>query len=459
MSINKGGTPSSTVLTELDGNTINMGGNLIVSNTGGSLVLGDKFTLFSSSGGFGGGFANLSLPTLSDGLGWQDNTAVDGTIQVIKGSIPPSIVNDLPGITNYAFVGGANSYAITAAGDPTLQYHWLLNGITPVGSNSPTLALTSLTVANSGYYSVTVTNDYGSVSSQSNYLSVVTPSGYDTLVLASGPLAYWPLNETTGTTAFDYWGGYDANYVNGYVLDQATNSVTGEAAVQFDGGTGYALTPYSPALNPAVFSAEAWVNPDNVPSSEFCVLSCGQFASPRSGWLIYQFPTNWNFRTYFGVSTTAAVNLNGVTTPVLGSWTHLAVTWDGTTASLYVNGLLEGTQVSTTTPNYLPGTGGGFCVGARADASFFYGGNVSDAALYNRVLTAQEISAHAHNQAQESLSIASSGTNVVLTWLGGTGVVQASSTLNGTFTNVPGATTSPWTNNPSSETMFFRLKF
>jgi hypothetical protein len=195
------------VLTEIDGNTLTVGGTLIVTNIGGPLVLGDTFTLFSSSGGYGGGFANLSLPTLSDGLGWQDNTAVDGTIQVIKGSIPPSLVDDLPGITNYAFVGGADSYAITAAGDPTLHYQWLLNGTTPVGSNSPTLTLTSLTVADTGYYSVIVTNDYGSVVSQSNYLSVVPASGYDALVVASGPVAYWPLNETSGTTAFDYWGG------------------------------------------------------------------------------------------------------------------------------------------------------------------------------------------------------------------------------------------------------------
>jgi Concanavalin A-like lectin/glucanases superfamily len=430
---------------------------LIVSNIGGPLVLGDTFTLFSDSAGFGGAFANLSLPTLTNGLGWLDNTGVDGTIQVIKGSVPPSLVDDLPGITNYAFVGGANAYTITAAGDPTLQYQWFLNGTTPVGSNSPTLTLTSLTVADSGYYSVTVTNDYGLISSQSNYLSVLTPSGYNALVLASGPLAYWPLNETSGTVAFDYWGGFDANYVGSYTLDQATNPVTSAGAVQFDGASSYALTPYSASLNPTVFSAEAWVNPDNVPASETCVLSCGEFASPRSGWLIYQFPTYWDFRTYYGVSTTVAAEVIGVTAPAIGSWTHLAVTWDGTTASLYVNGVLEGSQVSTTTPKYLPGTGGGFCAGARADASFFYGGNVSDAALYNRALTAQEISAHAHNQGL--LSIAPAGTNVVLTWPSGSATVQASTTLNGTFTNVPGATTSPWTNSPSGGSMFFRLKF
>jgi hypothetical protein len=458
MSINKGGMPSSTVLTEDDGNPIVFGGNLTVTNIGGALVLGDTFTLFSASGAYGGSFDNMTLPTLSDGLGWQNNLTVDGTIQVITGSVPPSIVNDLSGTTNYAYVGGGATYTITAAGDPTLRYHWMHNGTTPVGSDSPTLTLTSVTVADAGYYSVIVTNDYGSAGSQSNYLTVVPTSGYDALIAAAGPLAFWPLNEVSGTTAFDLWSGHDATYVGGSTLDQATNPVTGTASVQFDGASGYALAPYAAALNPAVFSAEAWVNPNAVPTSEFSVLSCGQFASSgRSGWLIYQFPGYWNFRTYYGNGTATAVSLNGITVPVLGSWTHLAATWDGTTARLYVNGTLEGSQVPTTSPKYLPGASGGFCVGARADVSFYWGGNASDAVLYNRVLTAQEISAHAHNQ--PLLGIAPAGTNVVLTWPGGTGTVQGSPTLTGAFTNVPGAPTSPWTNSPSGQSMFYRLKF
>jgi hypothetical protein len=457
MQINKGGSPSSTVLTELDGNAINIGGNLIVSNIGGPLVLGDSFRLFSSTGGYGGGFANLTLPTLSNGLGWQDNTANDGTIDVVKGSVPPSIVDDLSGTTNYSYVGGSTTFAITAAGDPTLQYQWFRNGTIPVGSNSPTLALTSLTSADQGSYTVVVTNDYGSIGSQTNFLAVVPTSGYAGLVIASEPVSFWPLDETSGTNAFDYWSGYDAAYVGGYTLDEATNPITKTGSVLFDGASSYALTPYYPALNPPVFSTEVWVNPNSVPASEFCVLSDGQFASSgRSGWLIYQFPTYWNLRTYYGNGTATAISLNGVTVPTVGTWTHLAATWDGTTASLYVNGTLEGSQVSTTTPKYLPGASGGFCVGARADVSFYWGGNASDAVLYNHVLTAQEISSHALNQSL--LNIAPAGANVVLSW-SGAGNVQSAPTLTSTFTNIPGATTSPWTNTPSGQTMFYRLKF
>jgi hypothetical protein len=319
------------------------------------------------------------------------------------------------------------------------------------------LTLTSVTAADAGSYFVRVTNDYGSVDSQTNYLVVLPDSGYDSLIEAAGPLAFWPLDETTGTTAFDIWSGHNATYTNGFLLDIATNPVTGTAAALFDGSSGLALAPYSPYLNPTVFSAEAWVNPGAAPVNTLCVLSCGEFASPRSGWLIYQATNGWNFRTFYGVSTTTAANITSAAQPVAETWTHLAVTWDGTTARLYVNGVLDGSQVPTTTPKYLPGTGGGFCVGARADNTFWWNGFVADAVLYNRALSAQEIASHAQNT--PLLTIAPAGTSVVLAWPGGTGAVQSSPTLTGTYTNIPGATTSPWTNTPSGQTMFYRLKF
>jgi hypothetical protein len=458
MSINKGGTPSSGLLTESDGNSMVLAGSLTVTNVGPAVALGDTFTLLNSSGGFSGGFTSVSLPTLANGLGWSNNLAVDGTITVVMGG-GPTFVTNLTGTTNYGYVGGSSTLTIGAAGDPTLHYQWIQNGTTPVGSNSPILTLAPLTLADSGYYYVVVTNGYGSAQSETNYLMVVPTSGYDALVAAAGPVAFWPLNESSGTTAYDYWSGYDATYIGGYTLDQITNPATGEAGAQFDGASGYALTPYDAALNPPVFSAEAWVNPLNVPASEFCVLSCGQFASSgRSGWLIYQFPGYWNFRTYYDNTTATAVNLNGVSVPLIESWTHLAVTWDGTTARLYVNGVLEGSQVPTTTPNYVPGASGGFCIGARADVSFYWGGAVSDVAFYNRALTALEIASHAQNQ--PLLSITPSGKNVVLSWPAGyVATVQASPSLTGTFTNVPGATSSPWTNTVSGQSMFFRLKF
>lgn len=390
MTINKGGSPNCNTL-NCWGQPATLSGTLEVNNIGGNLALGDSFTLFPTPAG--SGFTNLVLPAVGNGLAWQDNSTVDGTIKVIVGSVPPSIVNDLSGSTNYAYVGGSFTFAIGASGDPTLRYQWKLNGTRVVGSDSPTLTLAPLTLAATGNYSCTVTNNFGVAQSQTNYLLVSAPTGYVATVMNTGPTAFWPLDEADGTTAFDVFGNYDATYLDGYTQDYAVNPATGTQGVEFDGFSGKVLTAYAPGLNPAIFTAAAWVNPDYVPSSEYCVLSCGQFASPRSGWLIYQFPGYWDLRTYNGNGTTVGAEVVGVTAPTPGTWEHLAVSWDGTTARLYVNGVLEGSKVSTATPNYAPGASGGFCVGARADSSFYFPGTVSDAVFYNRVLVPQEISA------------------------------------------------------------------
>ena len=456
MTINKGGVPSSSVLTVTDGNPLYYDGSLTVTNVGGTLVLGDTFTLFSSSGGIGGGaFTNITLPALSNGLGWTNNLDLNGTIKVITGSVPPSIVTDLSGTTNNVYVGGSASFTVAAAGDATLRYQWKKNGSTPVGSDSPTLTLTSVTAIAGGDYSVTVTNNYGSVTSLTNHLTVITPSGYGALVIVDGPLAYWPLNEISGTTADDVWGTHDATYGGGYSLNQP-GPLPGTTGVAFDGSSGsYALAPYAAELNPAIFSVEAWVNPalDNTGTTLTCPLSCGAFGNPRSGWLIYQAAAGWNFRTYHGADQSAAANIVGTTTPASGSWTYLAATWDGTTAQFYVNGVLEGSQVPTTTPTYQPGTSGGFCIGARTDNAFGWSGTASEVAFYNHVLTPAEIQSHATSR--PIMTVTRSGADLILAWPTGTGNLQAAPEASGTYTNVPAAT-SPYTVTPAAVKQFFR---
>jgi autotransporter-associated beta strand protein len=59
-------------------------GSLRVTNLAGTLAAGDSFQLFQA-GSFSGGFTNVSLPALSDGLAWNtDALPTDGTISVIS---------------------------------------------------------------------------------------------------------------------------------------------------------------------------------------------------------------------------------------------------------------------------------------------------------------------------------------------------------------------------------------
>ena len=74
-------------------------------------------------------------------------------------------------------------------------------------------------------------------------------TGFDTAVLASSPLAYWRLNETSGTTAADATGNGNAGtYNTGVVLGQPSVLADGRAA-EFNGTTGEVALGITPPTN------------------------------------------------------------------------------------------------------------------------------------------------------------------------------------------------------------------
>jgi hypothetical protein len=192
--------------------------------------------------------------------------------------------------------------------------------------------------------------------------------------------------------------------------------------------------------------------------------------------LIYQSATGWNFRTYINSGTTAAVNMTGTSVPTTGVWYHLAATWDGTLAKLYVNGVLEASQTPTNTPAYVPGQSGGFAVGMRADNSFPWAGSATDAALYNHVLSAAQIAALATNGIVPTVNTTPtnivstvSGNTLTLAWpadhLGWHLQAQTNALTAGLGTNwvtIPGSDTINSINfiiNPAKPAVFYRLTY
>ena len=155
------------------------------------------------------------------------------------------------------------------------------------------------------------------------------------------------------------------------------------------------VTPFNAALNPTLWTAEAWLKPAtaNAPGGLTCALSCGDFAAPRKGWLIYQSDSGWNLRTYYSDGLATAVNITGNNgaPPVAGVWTHVVATWDGSRARVYVDGAL---RITSDVKTYVPGIAGGFAVGTRSDAGFPWPGDADEVAFYNTVLTDAEIAAH-----------------------------------------------------------------
>ena len=231
-------------------------------------------------------------------------------------------------------------------------------------------------------------------------------------MLSFNPAAYWRLNETAivpfpnvainiGSAGADVNGNYTGTAGTTFIHPTEPGALPGssDGAVTLSGNgytaPGYMLTPYNPILNTPAFTAEGWFNPAEVDGTlagpTHCAFSCGDFASPRAGWLVYQSGEGWNLRMYNRNGTTFSLSISGGGAPVVGNWYHVAVVFDGTTARLYINGA----QVASGAPSsYVPGTAGGLAVGVRSDNPFGWNGVADEVACYTNALSAEVIAAH-----------------------------------------------------------------
>ncbi len=242
---------------------------------------------------------------------------------------------------------------------------------------------------------------------------VSTQADYPSQVLANNPVAYWRLNDNVTVPSGDVArnSGSLGSVNDGYYTGTAQHPAPGALAGSSDSAAGFDATaasvvniPYAAAMNPnGAFTVEAWLSPnvENAAGTLTCALSSGIFSDPRSGWLIYQSDTGWNFRMYHQQGLATSVNITGGPAPVAGAWHHVAAVYDGTTAKVYVNGA---EKASGTPTGYVPSAGGAMYIGGRSDGSFWWNGFADEVAVYNKALTAAEIASRYQNGSSASPS-------------------------------------------------------
>ncbi|MEY4386057.1 MAG: hypothetical protein RLY20_1340 [Verrucomicrobiota bacterium] len=133
----------------------------------------------------------------------------------------PSITNSPQSLT--LAVGQTANFLVGASGTAPLDYFWSLNTNTPVGGNSSTLTLLSITTNDAGAYRVIVSNSLGTATSAVATLTVLVPptitSDPTNLTVAAGGLATF--NATaTGSAPLRYQWYFNTNTT----LANATNS-------------------------------------------------------------------------------------------------------------------------------------------------------------------------------------------------------------------------------------------
>jgi len=147
----------------------------------------------------------------------------------------------------------------------------------------------------------------------------------------------------------------------------------------------------------APFSVEFWLNPGTAGQNAWRPIAAKQSgnSTSRDGWAVWLGPANdatygnriafdrWLGTTHHFFSDTVQLTV--------GSWSHVVVTYDGSTVRFYANGTFDTSGAETLSTNNATQPLRFAADGAVPDR---YGGLLDDVALYNRALSATEVKLH-----------------------------------------------------------------
>jgi hypothetical protein len=403
-------------------------------------------------------------------------------------------------------VGSTAAFEIVAEGAQPLTYQWYdQNNDQIPGATNSILWLTNVQAsANGNSYYVDIANPYTTNQSASATLTVQarpvveTLGAYAKVVEADGPVAFWQLDETNGSTnAVDSVGSFDGAYTTNYSLSpygngtfpdgiftfgepsavpNATNTAVGVAS-----GAVIAI-PYAIEINPpGAFSVEGWFQASSVPANgndyrtPISSMSDPYGAGPN-GWLVYQTGNNnnWSWWPYNGYY--AGAQLTDTDPVIPNQWYYLTMVYDGTTFTFYVDGIAKSSGTdsgfcqngnvpsapnSAAVYNYNYSANNGSIAGSyptvlgwRGDTGFNpFDGSVDNVAVYNKALTQQQIQYHFLSTTHLTASI--SANKIIVSWSAGT--LESATKVTGPYTVVAGAT-SPYTNSSASGQIYYRAR-
>jgi hypothetical protein len=123
------------------------------------------------------GDTRASITYQSGTTGWSD--PFDGVPATVN-NVPPATITTQPGGATVS-PGASATFSAAASGTGPFSTLWYFNGTAIAGStgtsSTPSYTVSNVQAANSGAYTVTVSNPGGSVTSQSAFLTVTAPAG------------------------------------------------------------------------------------------------------------------------------------------------------------------------------------------------------------------------------------------------------------------------------------------
>jgi len=388
-----------------------------------------------------------------------------GTSSTITVPTSGPVITQNPEAAVTLVAGATFNTTIANVGNAPFVYRWYFNnGSTPIStSSSPALSIPNIQAGNAGSYTCLVSNQYGTAPSSALLLTVVTPTAFEQTLLKYAPLSFWPLSETSGTVAYDVIGGINGTYTGGYTLGQPgpTNTFFGASGTSaaFDGTSAYVDVPGAPLNLTNGLTAVVWVN----------LLAYNGFDG-----VIGHGDTSWrisvNNSGQFGANDGAPpADATAPNAVAVGSWHMVAYTYSGDTNQqnsgvLYVDGqpVAENWVFANPTGNgYDMWIGGAPDYGTAPGTARLSAAYIADCAVFPYPLSAAQVEGLFNGQYvanPQSLSIARSGANSVLTW--SIGALQSATNVKGPWTTVSGAASpnaSPYTVPSNTGDTYYRV--
>lgn len=219
---------------------------------------------------------------------------------------------------------------------------------------------------------------------------------YDSVVSNCGPVDWWKLSETTGTTAADSKGSVTGTYQGGFTLGQPGIPGSPDTAVLFNGSTGAVALTGTPITATTNFGLECWVKLSSLSPQKAYFVICGSTAGNNG----------YSIGISDGTNASAGLVLTGVLFGVIAvntgytfsdtNWHHILMTRvasGGTPATTFW--FVDGVQTSGTTNQTPNAPSNHASIGADVfDGSGFFAGTIAQVAAYNTALAATTAASH-----------------------------------------------------------------
>jgi hypothetical protein len=358
---------------------------------------------------------------------------------LVNPASPPQLVQDLPVGPIQITAGATLAIPAIFSGNLPMTNYWKFstNNVTfslLPSQTSSMLLISGISLGNSGYYQVFVTNALGGTNSSVVQIQVVpprpiypSPGSYGSYALfTNNAFAFWMLNETNDPSsgfvqAFDFSGNGNAGtYRNG-----AQNAFNGILAPQpptypgFDTNEGALLVGGSSASNTLVVipplnaptnitdtTISAWINPNAAVQANAAIFMTRSTTAGHVDGIQFTGSTLNGLRTlgYNWNDSATAYNWNSLLTVPLNTWSYVVLVVQTNGATLYVNYidpnsgqpvLMSAFNAQTCHPEtFLNGTtltGTTFIGDDIFNANRTFPGMICDVALYHAALSQAQI--------------------------------------------------------------------